>query len=54
LLSAVMTKNWLPDYAVLGRVVRGLAVVDRIGKFGDATGTPSRRVVVQHATVSTH
>jgi len=52
----VMTadSNLPPDYAVLGRVVRGLAVVDRIGKFGDATGTPSRRVVVQHATVSTH
>jgi cyclophilin family peptidyl-prolyl cis-trans isomerase len=41
-----------PDYAVLGRVVRGLAVVDRIGKLGDASEQPTRVVEIEHATVS--
>ncbi len=44
-----------PDYAVLGKVVSGLAVVDRIGQFGDANdpeGRPTRVVVVRRVTVS--
>jgi peptidyl-prolyl cis-trans isomerase B (cyclophilin B) len=41
-----------PDYAVLGRVVKGLAVVDRIGRLGDPAGTPTRRVVIRHATIA--
>jgi cyclophilin family peptidyl-prolyl cis-trans isomerase len=43
-----------PDYAVVGRVVSGIPVVDRIGKLGDASdplGTPTRVVVVQRVTV---
>jgi peptidyl-prolyl cis-trans isomerase B (cyclophilin B) len=36
-----------PVYAVLGHVVSGLAVVDRIGTFGDAqTEKPTKRIVV--------
>jgi peptidyl-prolyl cis-trans isomerase B (cyclophilin B) len=52
----VMTadSNLPPDYAVLGHVVKGLAVVDRIGRFGDQQGTPTRHVVVEHATVTEH
>jgi len=43
-----------PDYAVLGRVSGGLAVVDRIGKLGDpATEKPTKRVVVRHITIRT-
>jgi peptidyl-prolyl cis-trans isomerase B (cyclophilin B) len=42
-----------PDYAILGDVVRGLAVVDRIGKLGDPqTEQPTRVVEIEHATVS--
>lgn len=41
-----------PDYAVLGHVTNGLAVVDRIGKLGDpATEKPTKRVVVRHITI---
>ena len=43
-----------PDYAILGRVVSGLGVVDRIGKLGDVTTEqPTRVVEIEHATVST-
>jgi cyclophilin family peptidyl-prolyl cis-trans isomerase len=43
-----------PDYALLGTVVDGLAVVDRIGKLGDpATEQPTETVEIQKATVST-
>ena len=44
-----------PDYALLGKVVRGLAVVKSIGKLGDASsgnaGTPTETVEIQKATV---
>jgi peptidyl-prolyl cis-trans isomerase B (cyclophilin B) len=41
-----------PDYAVLGHVVRGLAVVDRIGRLGDPqTEKPTKRVVVRSITI---
>ena len=41
-----------PDYAVLGRVTSGLAVVDRIGKLGSVqTEKPTKRVVVRHITI---
>ena len=39
-----------PDYAVVGRVVRGMATVERIGKLGDASdpnGTPTKAVVIE-------
>jgi peptidyl-prolyl cis-trans isomerase B (cyclophilin B) len=45
-----------PDYAVLGKVVKGLAVTDRIDKLGDPSsgesGTPLEPVVISKATVS--
>jgi peptidyl-prolyl cis-trans isomerase B (cyclophilin B) len=43
-----------PDYALLGRVVNGLAVVDRIGRLGDPqTEQPTKRVVVRHIAIRT-
>jgi cyclophilin family peptidyl-prolyl cis-trans isomerase len=47
-----------PDYAVLGQVVRGLAVVQAIGKLGDPSsggqGTPTETVAIEKATVNVH
>jgi peptidyl-prolyl cis-trans isomerase B (cyclophilin B) len=41
-----------PDYALLGRVVKGIAIVDRIGKLGDPqTEQPTKRVVVRHIAI---
>jgi cyclophilin family peptidyl-prolyl cis-trans isomerase len=43
-----------PDYAVLGRVTKGLDIAKRIGNFGDPgdpSGTPLRLVVIEKATV---
>jgi peptidyl-prolyl cis-trans isomerase B (cyclophilin B) len=42
-----------PDYALLGKVTSGLAVVERIGKLGNpATEQPTRRIGVESMTVS--
>jgi peptidyl-prolyl cis-trans isomerase B (cyclophilin B) len=41
-----------PDYAVLGKVVRGLGVVDRIGELGDASQQPTEHVAIEHASVA--
>lgn len=42
-----------PAYAILGRVVSGIGVVDRIGKLGDVnTQLPTRVVEIKRATVS--
>lgn len=42
-----------PDYAVLGKVVKGLDVTQRIGKLGDpATEMPLQPVVVEQATLT--
>jgi cyclophilin family peptidyl-prolyl cis-trans isomerase len=41
-----------PDYAVIGRVTKGLDVVLRIGTYGDPSGAPTKRVVIQE-TVAT-
>jgi peptidyl-prolyl cis-trans isomerase B (cyclophilin B) len=42
-----------PDYAPIGSVVKGMAVVDKIGKLGDlSTQAPTRRIVIEHAKVS--
>jgi peptidyl-prolyl cis-trans isomerase B (cyclophilin B) len=42
-----------PQYALLGKVTSGLAVVERIGKLGDpATEQPTRRIVIRSMTVS--
>jgi peptidyl-prolyl cis-trans isomerase B (cyclophilin B) len=43
-----------PDYAVVGKVTSGLAVVERIGTFGDPadpSGTPTRPVVIASVRV---
>jgi peptidyl-prolyl cis-trans isomerase B (cyclophilin B) len=40
-----------PDYAIVGKVVDGLDVVERIGKLGDASEQPTERVEIQTATV---
>lgn len=41
------------EYAVLGHVAKGLAVVDRIGKLGDANQQPTETVEIEHATLTT-
>lgn len=41
-----------PDYALLGKVTRGLNVVERIGRLGNANEQPTRRVVIRKMTVS--
>jgi len=47
-----------PSYAVLGQVVRGLKVVQTIGKLGDPSsggeGTPTETVEIEKATVNVH
>jgi peptidyl-prolyl cis-trans isomerase B (cyclophilin B) len=41
-----------PDYAIVGKVTQGLAVVERIGKLGDpATELPTEAVVIAKVTV---
>jgi cyclophilin family peptidyl-prolyl cis-trans isomerase len=40
-----------PDYAVIGTVTQGLAVVDRIGRLGDASQQPTQVVEIQRASV---
>ena len=42
-----------PDYALLGKVTRGLDVVERIGRLGNPqTEQPKRRIVIRHITVT--
>jgi peptidyl-prolyl cis-trans isomerase B (cyclophilin B) len=43
-----------PDYALLGKVTKGLNVVEKIGKLGTQSqeGTPTQTVVMQKVTVS--
>jgi peptidyl-prolyl cis-trans isomerase B (cyclophilin B) len=33
-----------PDYAIIGKVVKGLPVVEKIGKLGDASEQPTQTV----------
>ncbi len=40
-----------PDYAILGKVVAGKVVVDRIGELGDAAEMPTRTVEILHTRV---
>ena len=40
-----------PDYAIVGKVVDGLDVVERIGKLGDANQQPTQNVVISKVTV---
>ncbi len=42
-----------PDYALLGKVTRGLDVVERIGRLGNPqTEAPTRRIVIRQLTVT--
>jgi cyclophilin family peptidyl-prolyl cis-trans isomerase len=43
-----------PDYALLGKVTKGMDVVRKIGKLGQQTeeGTPTRIVVIRTVTIS--
>jgi cyclophilin family peptidyl-prolyl cis-trans isomerase len=41
-----------PDYAVAGKVIDGLDVVDRIGVLGDASQQPTQTVLVRTVNVS--
>ncbi len=44
-----------PDYAVLGKVVSGLPVVERIGRLGDpTTEQPTEVVEIRKATLHVH
>jgi cyclophilin family peptidyl-prolyl cis-trans isomerase len=47
-----------PDYAVLGKVVKGQAVVSKIGELGDpasgGSGTPTETVEIEKATLTVH
>ncbi len=43
-----------PDYAVVGKVVEGLDVVEKIGKLGNRqTEAPTERIVIKSTSVST-
>ena len=41
-----------PDYAVLGKVTKGMDVVDRIGALGDASEQPTFPVVIERVSVA--
>ena len=42
-----------PDYAVVGKIVEGLDVIEKIGKLGNRkTEAPTERVVIESTTVS--
>jgi peptidyl-prolyl cis-trans isomerase B (cyclophilin B) len=47
-----------PEYAVVGTVVKGLPVVEKIGELGDPAsggqGTPTEPVVIRKATLTVH
>jgi peptidyl-prolyl cis-trans isomerase B (cyclophilin B) len=42
-----------PDYAVLGKVVDGLGVVEKIGQLGDAQEHPTERVEIKSIKITT-
>ena len=42
-----------PDYAPIGKIVKGMAAVEKIGKLGDAqTQAPTERIVIEQAIAS--
>jgi peptidyl-prolyl cis-trans isomerase B (cyclophilin B) len=42
-----------PDYAVVGKVVEGLDVIEKIGKLGNRkTEAPTQRIVIKSTSVS--
>jgi peptidyl-prolyl cis-trans isomerase B (cyclophilin B) len=40
-----------PEYALVGKVSEGLAVVERIGKLGTASEKPKQTVLIEHAVI---
>ena len=40
-----------PDYAFLGRVTRGMDVIERIGSLGTPSGRPKQTVLIERVTV---
>jgi peptidyl-prolyl cis-trans isomerase B (cyclophilin B) len=40
-----------PDYAIIGKVTKGLDVVDRIGLLGDQNQQPTQIIEIENATV---
>jgi cyclophilin family peptidyl-prolyl cis-trans isomerase len=53
-IVTVLNAGLPPQYAIIGNVTGGLAVVDHIGTFGnpaDPAGTPTQTVEVERATV---
>ena len=43
--------NLPPDYALLGKVTSGLAVVERIGRLGNGDGPPTQPIVIDDIKV---
>src|SRR3954470_7718914 len=41
-----------PQYALLGKVTEGLDVVERIGRLGNASEQPTRRIVIRRMTLT--
>jgi cyclophilin family peptidyl-prolyl cis-trans isomerase len=41
-----------PEYAVVGKVTKGLETVDRIGNLGNAAQQPTQTVLIEKVTVS--
>lgn len=41
-----------PEYAMVGKVTKGLATIDRIGNLGNADERPTQTVLVERVTVS--
>ena len=41
-----------PDYAILGNVTDGLDVVEKIGKLGDATEMPTKKITIDKVTIA--
>jgi peptidyl-prolyl cis-trans isomerase B (cyclophilin B) len=53
-IVTVSNAGLTPDYAIIGKVVKGLNVVDHIGTLGDPnTQAPTQIVEIQQATVKT-
>ena len=39
------------EYAIIGKVTKGMDVIDEIGKLGDASERPTQTVAIERATV---
>jgi peptidyl-prolyl cis-trans isomerase B (cyclophilin B) len=40
-----------PDFALIGRVSRGMSVVDRVGRLGGPTGQPTQTVLIDRISI---